>query len=308
MLVCTACSVNSTVCNSFWKTFTPFNVKYNTEKLTKTTGFVSKGIAIGKVKYMNEASGLAISKVNPGGIWSHNDSGNPNIIYLINKKDASLMAEYLIEGARNVDWEDIEVGPGPQKGVSYVYLSDCGDNHLDRNNYVIYRFPEPKYSPDQQGVLTDVKPMVDTLRLAFPASDPHHNIETLLLDPKYKDLYLVSKYGTNSELFAAPYPQSTRDTIHLKYAGTFPFRGATGGDISVNGKEVMIKTYTTIYYWQRNNLNERIAKLLSTTPELAPYDPVEPQGEAIAIDTDGYYTLSEFKDSVTPVLYFYPRK
>lgn len=302
-----ACSNSAVDTTNYWKTYQPFDATYNLQTLKRDSGFVSKGDGMGTVAYMKEASGLAISKVNPGGVWSHNDSGNPNTIYLISKKDGSLMAEYRIEGTINNDWEDIEVGPGPQKGTSYVYLSDCGDNHLDRNNYAIYRFPEPQYSPDQHGKLIDYTTHVDTLRLAFPADEPHHNVETLLLDPMYKDLYLVSKYGTNSELFVAPYPQSTTDTTHLMYAGTFPFREATGGDISADGKEVMIKNYQVIYYWKRKS-KERIAKLLSTVPETAPYNPVEPQGEAVAIDTNGYYTISEFKDSVTPVLYFYKRK
>ena len=307
IVLCMACTTNTVDSTSFWKNYQPFDATYKTQSLKRDSGFVSKGDGVGTVAYMKEASGLAISKVNPNGIWSHNDSGNPNIIYLINKHDGTLMAEYRIEGTTNYDWEDIEVGPGPQKGVSYVYLSDCGDNHLDRNNYVIYRFPEPRYSASEKGKLIDYKRGVDTLRLAFPVDEPHHNVETLLLDPVYKNLYLVSKYGTHSELFAAPYPQSTSDTTHLIYAGTFPFREATGGDISANGKEVMIKNYQTIYYWKRTS-NEHIAKLLSTVPETAPYNPVEPQGEAVAIDTNGYYTISEFKDSVKPVLYFYKRK
>ncbi len=307
LVCCVACSAGIVDTTTYWKTYQPFDATYNIRILARDTDYAPNGTGVGQVAYMKEASGLAVSKVNPNGLWSHNDSGNPNTIYLINKTDGTLMAEYRIEGTLNYDWEDIEVGPGPQKGVSYVYLSDCGDNHLDRNNYRIYRFPEPKYSSDQKGKLIDVKTVVDTLRLAFPSDEPHHNVETLLLDPIYKDLYLVSKYGTNSELFVAPYPQSIRDTTHLIYAGTFPFREATGGDISADGRKIMIRTYEKIFYWKRSN-NERIAKLLSTVPELAPYSPVEPQGESVAIDTNGYYTLSEFKDSVTPVLYFYRQK
>lgn len=270
------------------------------------TSFVSKGAILGDVN-LPEASGLAISKINPNGIWTHNDSGNHNRIYLLDKHTGATLAIYQIDGTRNVDWEDIEVGPGPKEGVSYVYLSDTGDNHLDRSDYTIYRFPEPKYSADQKGKLIEYTQPVDTLRIAYPKDDPHHNVESLLLDPVYKDLYLVSKFGVNSKLFVAPYPQSTSDTNHVELVGTFPFRMATAADVSTDGSEIFIKNYNYIYYWKRSD-SKRLSEVLAGTPERAPYNPVEPQGESIAVDADGYYTTSEFKDSITPKLYFYKRK
>ena len=41
------------------------------------------------------------------------------------------------------DWEDIAVGPGPEPGVSYVYIGDIGDNLRLRSTISLLRFPEP---------------------------------------------------------------------------------------------------------------------------------------------------------------------
>ena len=300
------CGSTSSNAQSYWKNLTPFTSDFSTHNLTMSALFASKGAARGDVN-LTEASGLAISQINPNGIWSHNDSGNQNRIYLLDKLTGKILATYQIDGTRNVDWEDIEVGPGPKGGVSYVYLSDLGDNKLHRIDYKIYRFPEPQYLPEQQGELIEYTGPVDTLRIAYPSDDPHHNVESLLLDPMYRDLYIVTKFETNSKLFVDPYPQSTSDTNHVQLVGTFPFRMATAGDISADGSEIFIKNYDYIYYWKRSG-SERVSQVLAGVPERAPYNPVEPQGEAIAVDSNGYYTTSEFKDSITPVLYFYKRK
>ena len=83
--------------------------------------------------------------------------------------------------------------------------------------------------------------------------------------------------------------------------------GVTAGDISPSGSEILLKTYTTIYYWQRK-MSQSIGEALTATPQILPYIP-EPQGEAIswALDNSGYYTISEERYAIPAHLYFYPR-
>jgi len=48
--------------------------------------------------------------------------------------------------------------------------------------------------------------------------------------------------------------------------------------------------------------------MMARIPALAPYDPAEAQGEAVCFDQNGgYYTLSEFSNSIIPELYYYKR-
>ncbi len=80
---------------------------------------------------------------------------------------------------------------------------------------------------------------------------------------------------------------------------------AVGGDISSDGKQIAIKNYWVVYYWERED-GESIPDALSRKPVQLPYKP-EPQGEAIGFSYSGdrYYTLSENRFRITPVLYQY---
>ena len=81
----------------------------------------------------------------------------------------------------------------------------------------------------------------------------------------------------------------------------------TAGDISRDGKEILLKVYDAVYYWKVNG-QESISKTLKRTPLLLPYTP-EPQGEGIcwSSDNNGYYTISEIRYKVMPRLNYYPR-
>jgi len=95
--------------------------------------------------------------------------------------------------------------------------------------------------------------------------------------------------------------------ILQKSSVTLPFRMTNGGDISADGTEILIKNLTTVYYWKRNK-NESIEKTLARTAIQLPYIQ-EPQGEAIGWRRDGkgYFTVSEEKDNIKPLLYYYKR-
>ena len=92
---------------------------------------------------LNEVSGVAASRMNPPLLWVHNDSGGQPAVSSI-RPDGTLVSTVTIEGATNTDWEDIAVGPGPQRGVSYLFLGDIGDNLSARDHVTVYRVPEPR--------------------------------------------------------------------------------------------------------------------------------------------------------------------
>lgn len=75
-----------------------------------------------------------------------------------------------------------------------------------------------------------------------------------------------------------------------------------GGDISPNGREVVLRTHHKIYYWMVSN-GEYLSTLNNTEPTEVPQIN-EPQGEAVAWDArgEGYYTLSEREKQ--PLYYF----
>ena len=70
---------------------------------------------------IDEASGLVASRINPGILWTHNDSGGENRIFAVGT-DGSNKGVFYIDGIVNRDWEDIEIGNGPEDKDYYTIL------------------------------------------------------------------------------------------------------------------------------------------------------------------------------------------
>jgi len=251
---------------------------------------------------IEEASGLAMSKVNAGYLWTHNDSFNDPDIFLVDK-DLKIRLTCRLAGVSNRDWEDIAVGPGPEEGKSYIYLGEIGDNLAQYQVKVIYRFEEPVLTA---GVKKLTITKFDTI--AFQLPDGKKDVETLLLNPVSKDLYVVSKREEPVHVYELKYPYSVHDTLTAKDIATLPMTLTVAGDFSADGKEIVMKNYKNIFYW-RNDSSRPVAEVLKDKPKILPYTE-EPQGESITWDDDGsgFYTLSEKKKGKKSFLYFYPRK
>jgi len=263
------------------------------------------GKKLGEMKdaKLEEASGLAMSRVNAGHLWTHNDSFNDPDIFLIDK-DLKVKLTCRLAGISNRDWEDIAVGPGPEAGKSYIYLGEIGDNLGQYPIKIIYRFEEP--------VLTgDVKKLTitrfDTIAFQLPGMRTK-DTETLMIDPVSKDLYVVSKREEPVHVYELKYPYPVRDTLTAQDIATIPTTMVVAGGFSADGKEALLKNYKNIYYW-RNDAARPWAEVFKEKPMILPYDE-EPQGESIAWDEDGsgFYTLSEKKKGKKSFLYFYARK
>ncbi len=263
---------------------------------------IDKGVV--KSNNINEASGIIPSIKNPGLFWVHNDSGDKARIFAIDSL-GNLIATVYLSGIQNRDWEDICIGPGEVVGEHYIYIGEIGDNSKRYFPKYIYRIIEPNLYMNKVPIDTVIT-KVD--RLPFGYEDGKRNAETLMIDPANLDLYIVSK-EQNTKIYKLSYPYtfysaptSNIDTAFI--AGILPFSTAVGGDISLDGKEILIKKYKLIYYWKKDS-NKSIIDALQKTPETVPYV-IEAQGEAVcwASDLSGYYTISE---GLHPHLYFYPR-
>jgi hypothetical protein len=139
---------------------------------------------------------------------------------------------------------------------------------------------------------------VEQLVLQYP--DGAHNAETLLSDPQTGDLFIVTKAASGaSRVFRAPFPQPVGRTIELEPIAELGFGVGqlpgstltTGGDISPAGDVIAVRTYSGAFAWRRAD-GWTIAEAFATEPCPLPTMP-EPQGEALAIGSDGFFTLSE---------------
>jgi len=260
---------------------------------------------------MKEASGIVESRRNPGVLWLHEDSGASARLHAVDRT-GRVVGVFDLQGAEAHDWEDMAIGPGPQAGVAYLYVGDIGDNPAARAHVDVYRVPEPEVvaaAPSQQARTLSG---VERFRLTYP--DRAHNAETLLVDPKTGDVFVVEKSGAGiSRIFRAAAPLSTSGTAVTQQVGVLDFGSAalpggrltTGGDISPAGDAIVIRTYDSAFLWRRVP-ESTVAKALATRPCPLRLRP-EPQGAAIgfAADGEGFFTTSE--GSSQPI-YFYQRK
>jgi len=267
---------------------------------------------------LDEASGLAASRLNRGYLWSHNDSGDKNRIFLFDTYGKGKY-EFTIQGAENRDWEDMAVVKEAD-GSATIYVADFGDNNSSYNSYAIYWFKEP--------VITASTPALNTItqvnKVSFTVSDGSRDMECILVDQQSKDLFIISKRETQKQLYkiasANMVAGSTTKAEFIQKLDNIsqPFSSAaqviqgfyiTAGSVSPDNTEILVKNYLEIYYWKRKE-GETIPQALARQAKTVPYQ-MEPQGEGItfAEDGGGYYTISESADGSSPVhLFFYKKK
>ncbi|MGZ8551852.1 MAG: hypothetical protein ACXWV8_00520 [Chitinophagaceae bacterium] len=247
---------------------------------------------------LDEASGIADSKMNPGFLWVEQDSGNPNDIALLSH-DGNFFKKVNIKTAANRDWEDIVLANGPVAGTNYIYIADIGDNDFVSSQYHIYRFAEP-------GIAIDTVRECDKIIYKYP--DGAHDAEAILVDNRTKDIYIITKNDTPSRIYKIPYPQSTSTVNTGILCASLSFTGVTGAALSRDGTELLIKTYTNIYYWKLMT-GQSVEDALPGTPAMLSYQ-FEPQGEALCFKNDnaGFFTLSERPSIISAVnLNYYKR-
>ena len=262
------------------------------------------GIKTGTIqtRLIQEASGIVASRKNKSVLWVHNDSGKKAKLYAINQT-GKLLGVFVIKNANCRDWEDVAIGPGPDKNSDYLYIGDIGDNKNKHSNVIVYRIPEPAVDINTSDKIADKEIEIkhaDKIELVYP--DSPTDAETLLVDPLNGDIYIITKRDLFSRVYHAPYPQSTDKPTEMAFALILPLGIATGGDVSPDGKLVILRNPTNAAIWRRSE-SEPLWKAFFkeySTVVLVP----EPQGEAICFSADasGFYTLSE--KSNQPVYYY----
>jgi hypothetical protein len=220
-----------------------------------------------------ESSGLAPSPTHPGVLWTHNDSGNPPVIYAL-RRDGSTAAAVRLSGTADRDWEAIASYREPS-GRAMIAVADTGDNAAVRAQVEVVLLPEPALRN------ATVRP-ARVLRLRYP--DGAVDAETLLIDPVARRMYVVSK-GFGSTVFAVPeqvWPgvagTALRDDGMLDPIATLPLILVTDGLVAPDG-HVLLRTYGELAVLRPITDDARGGSL---QPLVTARLPAQPQGEAIA--------------------------
>jgi hypothetical protein len=281
-----------------------FTSSYEITGLPISTAFeAAKELGAVEDLALNEISGVAVSFEVPDALWTEEDSGNENKIYLITKTGKSL-GSFRMTSVSDRDWEDMAISTGPILNVRYLYLAETGDNNYHYPVKSIYRFPEPSIT-NKPFPLNEEIPIVETISFKYP--DGIKNSEAVMVDPVSHDIYIISKEG-QATIYVARFPQALNSVFTITKLGTLPISDVTSADISQDGTEILVKNYSLMLYWKKSS-SESISELLKKTPQRAPYTP-EPKGESVcwAADASGYFTISEMTDNNPTKVYFYQRK
>lgn len=289
-----------------------------------------QGASVGNLSTTyTEYSGLSRStkEGNKNYIWAIEDGATAYVL-AINRNTAALAGKWTLSGVTTTDVEDVTTAA--VGGVSYIWVADVGDNGNSRSTIKIIRVVEPTVTGSDGTVPAGD---IQTITCQYPAGDAPSNkdVECIIADPDTGDIYLITKRISPIKCYKLTFAETYSGTQTLEYMGNLTnsselniisttYTGnngyVTGGDISPNGNEIILRSYSALYLWQRDKNSETIYECLSrtynsiltnayvggggsssiTTAPKCLHPSQEPQGEAVAFDYEGMnlYTCSEY--------------
>ena len=259
---------------------------------------------------LDEVSGMAASRAQPGLYWAEDDSGNGEKLMLI-QGDGTRVATVIAKGASNVDWEDLD--SFDLDGKHYLLVADTGDNGGIRKQLALYVFEEPAHPRDGDTITP-----AWTIRFHWP--DGARDCEATAVDPIRGEVLLISKKRVPPEVFSLPLRPATSE-LAAHFVGTLPgiaqpseddlrrnpvygrYRAQiSGADLSPNGRVLAVLNYRAVYFFVRNR-GEAWPSVLARTPGVLNY-PWLPQAEAVAFSVDGSRLLIGGEQRPSPLLRF----
>jgi len=212
-----------------------------------------------------------------------------------------------VAGAKANDWEDIAEIKTPD-GECVLYIGDIGNNTRIRDEFTIYRVREPQVLPEDESS-SKKKPLptesAEAIKFSYP--DMRHDAVTLLVHPQSGDIYILSKRLSGA---AAVYKlrrdfdlskSNKLEKIADLSVPAIPNGFLTGGDISPDGRRVIVCDYFNAYEIvlpaTANNFDE-IWKETPLTVELGPRE----QGEAVTYAADGKSIFASSENKKSPLI------
>ena len=234
---------------------------------------------------ITESSGLAASVVDDDLLYTHNDSGDVARVFQLDRT-CRLRATLVLRGQDARDWEDMSRGPG-----NTLWLGDIGDNSAIRDRGILVhrvRDPGPK-----TGV---VQVPWTSYRLTY--ADGPKDAEALLVHPRTGQLLIVSKGFAGGGIYAAPLHLRPDRPNVLQRVGEVQIPEVTSGDISPDGRRVVLRNYSAAYEWDVEG--DDVVAAMRGAPTRIPL-PRSPQGEAITYARDGRALLTSSEGIGAPI-------
>lgn len=253
---------------------------------------------------ITESSGIAASKCQENVLWTHNDSGDGPFIYAIDLQGRHL-GTWKIPNVSNFDWEDIATFRN-KDGTCFIYIGEIGNNRRRRAESEIFRITEPLIegaggSNRRKPVIT---PKAEKLRFVYP--DVRQDAEALLVHPTSGEIYVISKLLTGAAgVYSVQADFDSPNAILAKKIGELslpavPNGLVTGGDISPDGRRVVVSDYFSGYELVLAVDEESFDEIWRSKPQ--PFDIGSREiGEAVAYGADGMSVFSTSEKRNSPV-------
>jgi len=264
-----------------------------------------KAEVVGTIKSneITESSGIVASKCRADVFWTHNDSGGGAFIFAVNRTGEKL-GTWKIKNAKNTDWEGIAAFRAAN-GECFLYIGDIGNNVRERGDFVVYRIGEPQISgADKTSGKKNPVVIENAEIIKFDYPDMRRDAETLLVHPQTADIYILSKrlsgaagvYKLSKNY--APNKINRLEKIADLIVPAIPNGFLTGGDISPDGKRVILCDYFSAYEIVLPEKAKNFDDIWREKPLIVELGERE-QGEAVCYSADGaaIYATSENKNS-----------
>ena len=228
----------------------------------------------------------------------YNDSGNKPRLYALNYQGKHLATIHL-KGASNYDWEDM--ASFRFQGEAYLLIADIGDNMARRKSCTLYVVREPLLDPISKDQFLEIDV---AWKITFTYEDGPRDAEAVAVDPAAGQILILSKRNAPPILYSLPMRRKSGDPPVAKrlaplsnIPGPVPsdplqdlFFGRyrnqpTAMDISMDGENALVVTYTYAYLFSRK-AGQTWLEALTRPPARIPL-PRRRQGESGCFTPDG---------------------
>ena len=256
-----------------------------------------------EVPAIREASGLAVSRRDPGFLWVINDSGADAGIHLIGS-DGTSRGMVSLKNARNVDWEDL--ASFTMDGESYLLVADTGDNEAKRDICTLYILREPAIPVTGKTLNATVSAQWS---IRFHYEGGPRDCESVAVDAGAKKILLLSKRTDPPELHELPLlPPKGSGTLVTRKIGTtivtapidsmIPFRNQpTAMDVSADGSMAAVLTYYGVFVFPKKPGEEWSEAMARKPVTFDPHGLAQAESIAVSNDNNTIFVISEGRKS-----------
>lgn len=265
-----------------------------------------------------EASGLAISNIDPNRLYHINDSGN-DFAMIMTDLSGKNKKEIRLEGMKTKDTEELASGHCFYKHC--LFIGDIGDNAFQRESIQVGWLEEKQ-------TYAAVEKLSGHVTLTYPNGP--HNAESMIIHPD-GNLYIFSKGRATNAKFADPAQiykisvnkllQSHGMKMQMEFVGELDLPSllqdekpagqiATGASINSEGDRLLILTYNNVLELSWSSLMSFKQKLIEGIDFNIIPAAILPQQEAISFmpNSESFLVTSEGGNKNTPILQFNCRR